>query len=186
VIIVDAHRTEQLLPLCELSTEIEVLLREATQGWLRWQERVAMKPGDGGAVFLPAHMWKAWRPLSASGGHSSTAETRRAQRASYSMAAATRLVITVGSYRPTVAELSADLVRGARDIYVDTVVGARHEAGELQFADLDWSGLRDLLNLASNPPAAAANGYRTFKSVGYSLWDLAAARLAYRLSRDMA
>ncbi|MCL6569303.1 MAG: delta(1)-pyrroline-2-carboxylate reductase family protein [Meiothermus silvanus] len=84
-------------------------------------------------------------------------------------------VAAVGAYRPDMAELPASLVRRAR-LFVDTLEGARAEAGDLIQAGVDWGQVRalgDVLDLA--PPS---HGPVVFKSVGHALWDLAASRLA--------
>ena len=86
-----------------------------------------------------------------------------------------RLVIGVGAFRPDMAELGKTTLHGS-DLYADDPAGARHEAGDLIRAGIDWSRVRSL--------AAALQGRidearpRVFKSVGTAAWDLAAARVA--------
>ncbi|RIH85900.1 delta(1)-pyrroline-2-carboxylate reductase family protein [Calidithermus roseus] len=85
-------------------------------------------------------------------------------------------IAAVGAYRPDMAELSPALVRRCR-IFVDTLEGARAEAGDLIQAGVDWdevTPLEDALELAR------PQGPVLFKSVGHALWDLAAARLVVR------
>lgn len=84
-------------------------------------------------------------------------------------------IAAVGAYRPEMAELPPSLVRRAR-VFVDTLEGARAEAGDLIQAGVDWDQVRSLAQaLESSPPA---QGPVLFKSVGHALWDLAASRLA--------
>ncbi|MFT4100597.1 MAG: delta(1)-pyrroline-2-carboxylate reductase family protein [Burkholderiaceae bacterium] len=114
------------------------------------------------------------------------------------------LVVAVGAYRPQMCELPASLVHRAR-VVVDDLAGARHEAGDLIQAGVDWdtvTPLEHLLPRHASPadPADPADGDQTpdarddervlagrvvsdrprptvFKSVGQALWDLAACRL---------
>jgi ornithine cyclodeaminase len=95
-------------------------------------------------------------------------------------------IAAVGAYRPTMAELPPELVRRSR-VFVDTLEGARHEAGDLIQADIDWSNvasLEDVVLPLSPEDARPRRGTAPtiFKSVGHALWDLAAARLAARHS----
>ncbi|MCS6847450.1 MAG: delta(1)-pyrroline-2-carboxylate reductase family protein [Anaerolineae bacterium] len=94
------------------------------------------------------------------------------------------LVIAVGAYSHEMAELPAGLVRRAR-VFVDTLEGARAEAGDLIQAGVDWSRVTPLEEaIAGEPPdiscPKASKTPVIFKSVGHALWDLAAARLAAR------
>lgn len=96
------------------------------------------------------------------------------------------LVIAIGAYSPAMAELPASLVRRAR-VFVDTIEGARAEAGDLIQADVDWSRVTPLEAVLAETKATIsadvpASGPIIFKSVGHALWDLAAARLAVRAS----
>lgn len=85
------------------------------------------------------------------------------------------LVIGVGAFRPEMAELGANTLHGS-DLYADDPPGARHEAGDLLRAGVDWSRVMSLGALLRGPadPARPA----VFKSVGTAAWDLAAARVA--------
>lgn len=89
-------------------------------------------------------------------------------------ASAGRLVIGVGAFKPEMAEIGRVTLSGS-DIFVDDPVGARHEAGDLLQAGVDWARVQ---------PLAAALGQRrgtrpvVFKSVGSAAWDLAASRVA--------
>lgn len=85
------------------------------------------------------------------------------------------LVIAVGAYQPTMAELPPALVRRAR-LYVDTLEGAQAEAGDLIQAGVDWAQVTPLEQALDGP--RPERGPVIFKSVGHALWDLAAARLA--------
>lgn len=89
-------------------------------------------------------------------------------------------VAAVGAFNPEMAELSPALIESAA-VFVDTLQGAQEEAGDLIQAAgagrFDWSRARTLeqaLELSGKPA-----GPVLFKSVGCSLWDLAAARLAF-------
>ena len=89
-------------------------------------------------------------------------------------------VAAVGSFEPEAAELPPEMVSGAR-VVVDTVEGAREEAGDLIQAEgagafrwADATELEEILRAQDRP-----SGTVVFKSVGHSLWDLAAARTAF-------
>lgn len=86
-------------------------------------------------------------------------------------------VAAVGSYRPEMAELPRALVRRGQ-IYVDTLPGAQHEAGDLIQAGVDWSGVTALESILDDAREREKSGPVLFKSVGHALWDLAAARVA--------
>ena len=85
-------------------------------------------------------------------------------------------ITAVGSFQPERAELPAALVQKAQ-LYVDTVEGARAEAGDLVRASIDWSRVTPLEEAIMQPKPAT--GPVIFKSVGHALWDLAAARLIW-------
>ena len=91
-------------------------------------------------------------------------------------------VAAVGAFRPEMCELPASLVRRAA-LYVDDAAGARHEAGDLIQAGIDWSRVTALEDAVDSPTAAARGAPVVFKSVGQALWDLAACRLAHSVSR---
>jgi 1-piperideine-2-carboxylate/1-pyrroline-2-carboxylate reductase [NAD(P)H] len=89
-------------------------------------------------------------------------------------------VAAVGSFEPGAAELPAGLV-GRAAIVVDTLEGAREEAGDLIQAEkagaFSWGNatpLEDVLRTSERP-----EGPVVFKSVGHALWDLAAARTVF-------
>lgn len=89
-------------------------------------------------------------------------------------------VAAVGSFEPEAAELPPALISASR-IFVDTIEGAKDEAGDLIQAQsagaLDWEDattLTEALRLPERP-----DGTVVFKSVGHALWDLAAARTAF-------
>jgi 1-piperideine-2-carboxylate/1-pyrroline-2-carboxylate reductase [NAD(P)H] len=84
-------------------------------------------------------------------------------------------IAAIGAYTPQMAELPPDLVRRSL-IYVDTIEGARYDAGDLIQADVDWSQVTPLEDALDLPKPG--RGPVIFKSVGHALWDLAAARLA--------
>lgn len=86
-------------------------------------------------------------------------------------------VAAVGAYRPEMCELPAALLHRAA-VYVDDVAGARHEAGDLLQAGLDWDAVTALESVIAGDAVPPRRGPVVFKSVGQALWDLAAARLA--------
>ncbi|GIW25104.1 delta(1)-pyrroline-2-carboxylate reductase family protein [Meiothermus sp.] len=83
-------------------------------------------------------------------------------------------IAAVGAYRPEMAEVGPEVVRQAA-LYVDTLEGARAEAGDLLQAGVDWNQVQPLARALHQPKPG---GRVLFKSVGHALWDLAAARLA--------
>lgn len=90
-------------------------------------------------------------------------------------------VAAVGSFEPEVAELPPALVSRST-VVVDTIEGAREEAGDLLQAEragaFRWesaTSLGDALRWSERP-----GGPVVFESVGHALWDLAAARTAFR------
>jgi 1-piperideine-2-carboxylate/1-pyrroline-2-carboxylate reductase [NAD(P)H] len=90
------------------------------------------------------------------------------------------LAIGVGAFRPDMAELPAALL-GKRRIVVDYLKGARHEAGDLLQADVDWSTVTELSTHLGGNASARDQTATVFKSVGHASWDLAAARVALQL-----
>jgi ornithine cyclodeaminase len=89
-------------------------------------------------------------------------------------------VAAVGSFEPEAAELPPALISRST-IVVDTLEGAREEAGDLIQAEragaFSWKNakpLEDVLRASERP-----GGKVVFKSVGHGLWDLAAARTAF-------
>jgi len=84
-----------------------------------------------------------------------------------------RLVIGVGAFTPEMAEIGARTLQS--DIYADEVEGAKHEAGDLLRANIDWARVHPL---AQALEAEAVHGPVVVKSVGTAAWDLAAARVA--------
>ncbi|MDR5740216.1 bifunctional Delta(1)-pyrroline-2-carboxylate/Delta(1)-piperideine-2-carboxylate reductase [Caballeronia sp. LZ016] len=86
-----------------------------------------------------------------------------------------RLVVGVGAFTPDAAEISKQTVDGSA-VVVDDPVGAKHEAGDLIQAKIDWDAVSPLAK-------ALAGDFRPkkpilFKSVGCAAWDLAACRVA--------
>jgi 1-piperideine-2-carboxylate/1-pyrroline-2-carboxylate reductase [NAD(P)H] len=55
--------------------------------------------------------------------------------------------------------------------------GAKTEAGDVIQADVDWNNVEALEEALETTPR---DGVTLFKSVGFALWDLAAARLALK------
>lgn len=87
---------------------------------------------------------------------------------------AARLVIGAGAFRPDMAEIGPATLRGSA-IFVDDPAGARHEAGDLLRAGVDWRAVRPLAAAIADPPRGVPV---VFKTVGTAAWDLAAARVA--------
>jgi 1-piperideine-2-carboxylate/1-pyrroline-2-carboxylate reductase [NAD(P)H] len=92
-------------------------------------------------------------------------------------ALAGRLVIGVGAFKPEMAELGALTLDGS-DIYADDPAGARHEAGDLLRAGIDWARVDSLASALERKPDLRRP--MVFKSVGTGAWDLAASRVALR------
>ena len=90
-------------------------------------------------------------------------------------------LIAVGAFTPAMAELAPAVVGRCR-VVVDTLAGARAEAGDLIQAVAagawDWAGADELVGVLEG----IERGPRPvlFKSVGHSMFDLAATRLALR------
>jgi 1-piperideine-2-carboxylate/1-pyrroline-2-carboxylate reductase [NAD(P)H] len=89
-------------------------------------------------------------------------------------------VAAVGAFEPEAAELPPALISTSQ-IFVDTLEGARDEAGDLIQAQragaFKWEQATELegaLRSSTHP-----EGTIVFKSVGHALWDLAAARTAF-------
>lgn len=88
------------------------------------------------------------------------------------------LVIGVGAFTPQMAELPRALLRSRR-VVVDALDGARHEAGDLIQAAIEWSGVTELVDhLDARPGSRPA---AVLKTVGHAAWDLAAAHVARRM-----
>jgi len=90
-------------------------------------------------------------------------------------ARAGRLIIAVGAFQPGMAEIGTTTLEGSQ-IFCDDLAGARHEAGDLLRAKVDWTRVRSLGSLLQD--GAGSAGPFVFKSVGSAAWDLAAARAA--------
>lgn len=82
------------------------------------------------------------------------------------------MAIGVGAFKPGMAELPAELLH-ARRIVVDHLAGAKHEAGDLLRARIDWSRVMTLADAPAGGELAPV-----LKTVGHASWDLAAARVA--------
>ena len=90
-------------------------------------------------------------------------------------------VAAVGAFEPEAAELPPALISSTSQIFVDTMEGAKEEAGDLiqakragAFAWENATELVEALRLSTRH-----TGMVVFKSVGHALWDLAAARTAF-------
>ncbi|HKJ95998.1 MAG TPA: delta(1)-pyrroline-2-carboxylate reductase family protein [Gammaproteobacteria bacterium] len=88
-------------------------------------------------------------------------------------------VAAVGAYRSHMAELPGALLARS-PVVVDTLEGAQEEAGDLIRAagdgDFDWSRAMTLERVLQGE-RPRTGGVIVFKSVGQSLWDLAAGRV---------
>lgn len=91
-----------------------------------------------------------------------------------------RVVIGVGAFKPEMAEIGQRTLDGS-DLYADDPLGARHEAGDLLRAGVDWSRVKSLGTLLREGPDRSRPA--VFKSVGTAAWDLAAARTALHALR---
>jgi ornithine cyclodeaminase/alanine dehydrogenase-like protein (mu-crystallin family) len=96
----------------------------------------------------------------------------------------------VGAYSPTMRESDTHLIERSR-VFVDTRIGAIHEAGDLVLAETEsaWRMsmiVAELSELCGGTVGGRAHGdeITVFKSVGASLEDLVAASLAYRETRS--
>jgi ornithine cyclodeaminase len=92
-----------------------------------------------------------------------------------------QMLCAVGSFKPQVAELSAQVFEGAM-VAVDQIEAAKHEAGDIIQAvaagRLSWDRVKPILHFLKHPVAGA--GPVIFKSVGHAAFDLAAVRLMLR------
>jgi 1-piperideine-2-carboxylate/1-pyrroline-2-carboxylate reductase [NAD(P)H] len=93
-------------------------------------------------------------------------------------ARAGRLVIGVGAFTPDAAEIGKQTVDGSF-VVVDDLAGAKHEAGDLIQAGIDWSRVSRLADIIEGKIRPQTPIF--FKSVGCAAWDLAACRVARRL-----
>jgi 1-piperideine-2-carboxylate/1-pyrroline-2-carboxylate reductase [NAD(P)H] len=89
-------------------------------------------------------------------------------------------VAAVGAFEPEAAELTPTSI-SASQVFVDTLEGAKEEAGDLIQAEragaFAWESATELEAALRSPERP--EGTVVFKSVGHALWDLAAARTAY-------
>ena len=86
-----------------------------------------------------------------------------------------RLLIGLGAFQADMAEFEAHTLLASR-LYADDVSGARHEAGDLIQAEVDWEQVHSIHQALRTP--APRDKPLFFKSVGSAAWDLAAARCA--------
>lgn len=89
-------------------------------------------------------------------------------------------VAAVGAFEPEAAELTPASI-SASQVFVDTLEGAKEEAGDLIQAEragaFAWENATELEAALRSPERP--EGTIVFKSVGHALWDLATARTAY-------
>ncbi len=93
-----------------------------------------------------------------------------------------RLVIGSGAFKPDMAEIGATTLRDSL-VFADDPGGARHEAGDLLRAGIDWTRVLPLAAAITDPPRGRPV---VLKSVGTAAWDLAAARVALARAADDA
>jgi ornithine cyclodeaminase len=90
-------------------------------------------------------------------------------------------IAAVGSFEPEAAELAPALISRST-VVVDTLEGAEEEAGDLIQAEnegaFSWEAATPLVEALNWPERPATTV--VFKSVGHAMWDLAAARTAFR------
>jgi 1-piperideine-2-carboxylate/1-pyrroline-2-carboxylate reductase [NAD(P)H] len=87
-----------------------------------------------------------------------------------------RLVVGVGAFTPDAAEIAPEVVQSSQ-VVVDDPAGAKHEAGDLIQAKVDWSRVKSLADMITHTPPVA-DAPLLFKSVGCAAWDLSACRVA--------
>jgi ornithine cyclodeaminase len=89
-------------------------------------------------------------------------------------------VTAVGSFEPEAAELPPALISSSL-VFVDTMEGAKQEAGDLiqaqQAGAFEWESATPLEEALRSQ--LRQDERVVFKSVGHALWDLAAARTAF-------
>lgn len=87
-----------------------------------------------------------------------------------------RLVIGVGAFTPAMAEIGPRTLGGSR-LFVDDAAGAKHEAGDLIQADVDWTRVNAISTVLENSAGLPRQAPIVFKTVGCAAWDLAACRV---------
>ena len=85
-------------------------------------------------------------------------------------------IAAVGAFTPEMSELPPPIVHRCH-LYVDTLEGARSEAGDYIQAKVDWSNVKPLVTAFEKP--IPEKGPVLFKSVGHAMFDLAAARMIF-------
>lgn len=88
-------------------------------------------------------------------------------------------IIAVGAYQPEMVEIAPSVVHSC-DLFVDTLEGAREEAGDLMQAGVEWESIREIGGIVNPRPRQGRPVM--FKTVGSALWDLAAAKLAAEMA----
>lgn len=91
----------------------------------------------------------------------------------------TTTIVAVGAFRPDMAEIAAAVV-GACDVVVDTLTGAKDEAGDLIQAAAEGAFSWEAASSLADVRDGFIRGDRPvlYKTTGHAIWDLAAARLA--------
>jgi ornithine cyclodeaminase len=85
-------------------------------------------------------------------------------------------IAAVGAFTPEMSELPSPIIHRCR-LYVDTLEGARSEAGDYIQAKVDWSNVIPLVTAFER--STPDKGPVLFKSVGHAMFDLAAARMVF-------
>lgn len=88
-----------------------------------------------------------------------------------------RLIVGVGAFTPEMAEIAVPVIDRSA-VFVDDPLGAKHEAGDLIQAKIDWNTVGALADVIGASRSGLDGRPIVFKSVGCAAWDLAAARLA--------
>lgn len=96
-----------------------------------------------------------------------------------------RLIVAVGVFQPDRAEISRETVKNSI-VFVDDLPSAKHEAGDIILADVDWKDVHSLDKVLKDGVKAVnkENKPILFKSVGCAAWDLAACRVVKDVLND--
>ncbi|MBM7663003.1 ornithine cyclodeaminase [Bacillus mesophilus] len=95
-----------------------------------------------------------------------------------------KLIVAVGSFKPTMQEIPNPILRAAHPIYVDTLTALK-ESGDMKKAqELQGNGLQiqTLDNLVNFKTTNSTSPFILFKSVGMSLFDLLTVKCIYERS----
>lgn len=92
-------------------------------------------------------------------------------------AIAGRLVVAVGAFNPQMAEISANTINNSQ-VYVDEINGAKHEAGDLIKAKINWDSVKSIYDAQTD--GVNYDQPIFYKTVGCAAWDLAVIRGAMK------